>query len=718
MKLNQFIAFVITLPLIFTLAVCGTVFFQLFQVEKQFSNQQRLSQALAACQGYISLMIRAGATLSKLGNEKSASRFTGYRDHFKEIEEGNAQLKRIAVLVPSEKAAVDSILATDDEFHSLAKELMSLANEHKGKSRDSRSLTAAYEMIDHTRKRFSILKDIQSRLLNKYKETAAAQEVPPFDIFSFVIYSSCVAAVLTFFAAFIVQRLIINRLSLLSFNTRAFLRNERPVPLSGVDEIASVDRAMHSMIDETAEILKRERAVIDRTQAAIFSVDENFVLQTASPSCRTLWTAGEEFIGLKLADLLTEQNWKIASRQMEKSKQEGQSTNFSLSFYPEETGEIKRTYFCSTAWNPLEKRYFCTFTDISESESKRDEIRSREEKIRTIMELMPTALLLLDEKGRIQLCNASALQLLSASTADLTGRCISEFLSLQSAGADVSSYLQFCKAKLSETTILSTSGESIHIQMTVDNFDSTSWLLVLSDVNERYKLEEARQNIVSVIAHDIRTPLTSMLANLDLMILMGKAQPEISQSEEIHETRKTCRTLTMLINELLTIQRFGQPGAAVQSFKTCLLNDFLDESIEAVSEMSILKGIEVQSECADESATLDTERTQQCIVKLLKLLIATHDKGSNISMQARVSMRAVENILVIDWQVKMGTGETISLHNFLNSQLKQADEAVEVSVLLALTRNIGAILKADGELLSLQIPILRSILYETPSLPT
>ncbi|MBA3857285.1 MAG: hypothetical protein C0507_10295 [Cyanobacteria bacterium PR.3.49] len=715
MKLKQSISIVIALPLLFLFVVCGTVYFHSVQLDEQFSEQQKLSQAVAACQSYTSLMIRAGATLSKIGNDKSKTKFTGYRDHFKEIESGNEQLKRIAELVPSEKAAVESILSTDDEFRSLARELVAITSSHKGKHRDSRSVITVFELIDHTRKRFSILKEMQARLLQQYSESVKNGDKlkTQFDIFSFVLLASCIAAVLTFAAALFVQRRVIHRLNILALNTRRFMTQKAPVArLEGNDEVARVDRALHAMVAETNEILKRERAVIDRTKAAIFSADESFTIQTQSPSCSQLWSKQAAVGATRLSRLFEQQAWEIIEQQLLLARKEDYAANFTVRLSDSQSDGLPRTFFSSVAWNKVEKKYFCTFTDISESERKRDEIRSREEKIRALMELMPSALLLLDNDGCIRMCNAAASQIFSQSMQELVGKPILQFLSLSSGSGSAANLLEFCKGKVTEATLTNSHNTSVQTQMTADNFDSSSWLVVLIDVSERHKLEEARRNIVSVIAHDIRTPLTSMLANVDLLLSMGDRRPDVSQNQEIISVRKTCKVLTALISELLTMQRFGQPGAAVQSFKLCTLEDLLDESVEACFDASIAAGVAVDSETTKETVSIDIERSQLCIIKLLRLLILFAKKGSLITIGGALVDRAGETTFDVKFEVTDQASKHVSLQDFLNAK-RPPDEAVEISVLNILVRNLGANLIFSGHAMNLQLPVLRSILFET-----
>lgn len=717
MKLKQSIPIVIALPLLFMFVVCGTVYFHSLQLNEQFSKQQKLSQAVAACQSYTSRMIRAGATLSKLGNDKSKTRFTGYRDHFKEIEEGNAQLKRIAELVPSEKQAVESILSTDDQFRALTRELVSIANSRKGKHRDSRSVITVFELIDQTQKRFSVLKEIQGRLLQQYSQSVKAGDMlkTQFDVFSFVLLASCIAAVLTFFAALFVQRRIIHRLNLLATNTRAFVTQKTPVEkLEGRDEVARVDRAMHAMLAETNEILKRERAVIDKTKAAIFSADQSFTVQSQSPSCSQLWSSDAAVGATRLSRLFSPEAWEIIERQLVKARKEDYVANFTVAL-PAASDGLPRTFFSSVVWNKVEKKFFCTFTDISESERKREEIRAREERIRALMELMPSALLLLDNNGFIQLCNAAASRMLGQAAPELVGQPIFAFLSIQSGGAEAGSLLEFCKGKVTEAILSASPTEPMQTQMTVDSFDSSSWLVVLIDVNERHKLEEARRNIVSVIAHDIRTPLTSMLANVDLLLSMGEKRPDVSHDEEIITVRKTCKVLTVLISELLTIERFGQPGAAVQSFKLCTLEDLLNESVEACFDASVAAGVAVDYETARQTAFLDIERSQQCIIKLLRLLILFAKKGSLITVSGALIVRGIETVLDIQFEVADQASQIVSLQEFLSAK-RPPDEAVEVSVLNTLVRSLGANLIFNGHAMNLQLPVLRSILFETSTL--
>ncbi len=82
--------------------------------------------------------------------------------------------------------------------------------------------------------------------------------------------------------------------------------------------------------------------------------------------------------------------------------------------------------------------------------------------------------------------------------------------------------------------------------------------VVLRDISEEKRLEERKEEFVSIVSHELRTPLTSISGALDLLLRRYVGEINSKQERYLQLAKGSCDKLNMTIDELLDLSRFAK----------------------------------------------------------------------------------------------------------------------------------------------------------------
>lgn len=138
---------------------------------------------------------------------------------------------------------------------------------------------------------------------------------------------------------------------------------EAPVP--GTDEIANLDNVLHSVAVTLAEASRRERAIVENVQDAIFTIDERLAVAKANPAAANLLQYdGAALLGRRLVNLIDEQDQSIFLQTFDRAKTSQQSINLDARIIAKDGNAVWMLW--SIYWSPSEKSYFCVAHDLNE----------------------------------------------------------------------------------------------------------------------------------------------------------------------------------------------------------------------------------------------------------------------------------------------------------------------------------------------------------------
>lgn len=116
-----------------------------------------------------------------------------------------------------------------------------------------------------------------------------------------------------------------------------------------------------------------------------------------------------------------------------------------------------------------------------------------------------------------------------------------------------------------------------------DTTESLQW--IIRDINARKELDNLREDLTSMIFHDVRSPLANIVSSLDLLsTLLGDSREDSINSVLKIAKRSTAR-IQRLINSLLDINRL-ESGKTIGIQQVIQIPEMMEEVMDAVLPMT------------------------------------------------------------------------------------------------------------------------------------
>jgi two-component system, NtrC family, sensor histidine kinase KinB len=166
--------------------------------------------------------------------------------------------------------------------------------------------------------------------------------------------------------------------------------------------------------------------------------------------------------------------------------------------------------------------------------------------------------------------------------------------------------------------------------------------VVLQDVTRLRRVDELRNNLVATVAHEFRTPLTSLRMAIHLMIEQSAGPISDKQADLLYAARDDCERLQSTVDELLDLARM-QSGHMELNRRSTAVEWLVDTAIEAARnaaeqhqlllETAVMPGLG--------EVLVDRERVQLVFSNLLGNAIRHTQPGGRITVSARAIDDAV-----------------------------------------------------------------------------
>ena len=190
-------------------------------------------------------------------------------------------------------------------------------------------------------------------------------------------------------------------------------------------------------------------------------------------------------------------------------------------------------------------------------------------KLTTIINSIDSAIINIDNAGKIQLYNAATLSLLDTNVS-LSGRDIDEIFNLTDENDAKISLKNLVKQTITPTgrTDLRhtfADGETINLLLDIapvstsfgqDDDLANGTIIVARDITKQKSLDDERDEFISVVSHELRTPVAiaeGSLSNLQLLMERGAALKTFSQT--LNAAHQQILYLGQMVNDLSTLSR-------------------------------------------------------------------------------------------------------------------------------------------------------------------
>lgn len=200
-------------------------------------------------------------------------------------------------------------------------------------------------------------------------------------------------------------------------------------------------------------------------------------------------------------------------------------------------------------------------------------------------------------------------------------------------------------------------GESIapfEIQMvkkngkTVDMLTSAQWsasessmFCVMHNVTERREAERLRQEVIQMVSHDLRTPLTTIRGILDI-VASGRVGELTDKGKSMIQMADHSSMLMMaLARDLLEIEKL-ESGMLELYKNQILLKDVFSRSIDSVNIIAQQRKVSISAEPTELTVFADGDRIVQILVNLITNAVKFSPPNSKITISARQKDALVE----------------------------------------------------------------------------
>ncbi|KAF0218405.1 MAG: multi-sensor signal transduction histidine [Geobacteraceae bacterium] len=201
------------------------------------------------------------------------------------------------------------------------------------------------------------------------------------------------------------------------------------------------------------------------------------------------------------------------------------------------------------------------------------ELEEEQKKIEAILQGMADLLVAVDDKGLIMTVNRKAEKVLGMSRNKLLGMRVEEVLK-----ADIPAERLPCKVALATAAPcldvsynLLLQGKQIPVLSSATPLVNSKGALagsveIIRDISALKALEQEKEDFVSMLSHDLKTPITSVVGSIDL-VREGRLGPvNDEQREFIEAAMESCAEMVELIDTLLDVHKF-EAGRMVLEFR-------------------------------------------------------------------------------------------------------------------------------------------------------
>jgi len=169
----------------------------------------------------------------------------------------------------------------------------------------------------------------------------------------------------------------------------------------------------------------------------------------------------------------------------------------------------------------------------------------------------------------------------------------------------------------------------------VDDGTRLQWLI--RDLSERQKLERLREDLISMVYHDLRSPLANVVSSLDVFNAMLPQDGDPAYRSLLNIALRSTERIQRLTNSLLDMSRLesGQPVVNLFSTSPVLL---AVDAVEAVSPVAETKNqiIKLNVPPDTPSVLVDGDMIRRVLINLLENAVKYSPPGGEITLGADI----------------------------------------------------------------------------------
>jgi PAS domain S-box-containing protein len=403
------------------------------------------------------------------------------------------------------------------------------------------------------------------------------------------------------------------------------------------------------------------KTTIDTVVDALIVIDNRGIIQSINPAgCRLFAYQESDLIGVNVKKLMPEPYH---------GEHDGYLKNYRQTKQPKVIGVGREVIACRSTGEEFpaelsvsemfvegQQQFVGLIRDISERKREEDAkaefisvINNREQKLaasatqlKTTIDTVVDALIVIDNRGIIQSINPSGCRLFAYQESDLIGVNVKKLMPEPYHGEHDGYLKNYRQPKVigvgREVIACRSTGEEFPAELSVSEMfveGQQQFVGLIRDISERKRVEQAKADFISVVSHELRTPLTSIRGSLGILAggVTGDLGTKANAMLDI-AVRSTDR-LIRLINDILDIEKM-ESGMGTLKTKRIKVFELLEQIIHFNEGMAATHQVTLLLNNVDKGLEIDVDgdRIDQVMTNLLSNAIKYSPKGEAVVINA------------------------------------------------------------------------------------
>lgn len=284
--------------------------------------------------------------------------------------------------------------------------------------------------------------------------------------------------------------------------------------------------------------------------------------------------------------------------------------------------------------NPIEKVPFedtrrALLNILEDTEQARLQAEEDRKKTQLIITDLIDGLLIFDAQGHLELINPQAEHIFQVESAQVLGKSFTDLASIHAFG-ELLTILQQEEDRLFRKEFIIA---EVILEVTELPFEAGT-MLVIHDVTREKAIERMKTEFVSLAAHQMRTPLSSIKWSLQMMLDGDMGEMTVQQKESISRMRESNERLIVLINDLLNVTRI-EAGRYLYQPSFVQIEDLIEAQIDMYKGDAERRGVSltfVRPKTKCPKALVDAEKMGIVIQNLVDNALHYTPKGGEVTV--------------------------------------------------------------------------------------
>jgi len=178
-------------------------------------------------------------------------------------------------------------------------------------------------------------------------------------------------------------------------------------------------------------------------------------------------------------------------------------------------------------------------------------------------------------------------------------------------------------------------------KISVEGADQLQW--ILRDITERTKLDNLREDLASMIYHDLRSPLANIVSGLDVLEMMLPKDNDPTIRSVLDIAMRSTERVQRLANSLLDTSRL-EAGQQIGSPEPTQVIDLVQMALDAVAPAAQGRGVKLEAAVPKGMPRImaDAEMMRRVFINLMENAIKYSMEGMTVIVGAKRTQDYVE----------------------------------------------------------------------------